>query len=83
MSLKGKKVVILGGTSGIGLAAAKAFLDESAQIIIASRSASKLSDAKAMLGGNVEGYEIDFRNEEKVSDFFKQVGNFDHLIVKQ
>ncbi|OIK08505.1 SDR family oxidoreductase [Bacillus sp. MUM 13] len=81
MSLKGKKVVILGGTSGIGLAAAKAFLDESAQIIIASRSVSKLSDAKAMLGGNAEGYEIDFRNEEKVSDFFKQVGNFDHLIV--
>ncbi|WP_252342988.1 hypothetical protein [Priestia megaterium] len=35
-SLKGKRVVVLGGTSGIGLAAAKAFLDESAQVIIKS-----------------------------------------------
>lgn len=56
LSLNGKRVVVLGGTSGIGLAAPKAFLDESAQVIIASRSASKLSDAKVKLGGNVEGY---------------------------
>jgi NAD(P)-dependent dehydrogenase (short-subunit alcohol dehydrogenase family) len=81
LSLNGKRVVVLGGTSGIGLATAKAFLDESAQVIIASRSSSKLSDAKAKLGGNVEGYEIDFRSEEKVADFFKRVGKFDHLVV--
>ena len=81
MSLQGKRVVVLGGTSGIGLATAKAFLDESAQVIIASRSAAKLSDAKANLSGNVEGYEIDFRSEENVADFFKNVGNFDHLVV--
>lgn len=81
LSLKGKRVVVLGGTSGIGLAVANAFLDESAQVIIASRSASKLSDAKVKLGGKVEGYEIDFRSEEKVADFFKKVGKFDHLVV--
>jgi NAD(P)-dependent dehydrogenase (short-subunit alcohol dehydrogenase family) len=81
LSLNGKRVVVLGGTSGIGLATAKAFLDESAQVIIASRSSSKLSDAKAKLGGNVEGYEIDFRSEEKVADFFERVGKFDHLVV--
>lgn len=81
MSLKGKRVVVLGGTSGIGLATAKAFLDESAQVIIASRSASKLSNAKVNLGGNVDGYEIDFRSEEKLADFFKKVGKFDHLVV--
>ncbi|MDM5327770.1 SDR family oxidoreductase [Neobacillus sp. CF12] len=81
MSLKGKRVVVLGGTSGIGLAAARAFLDQSAQVIIASRSDSKLSEAKQVLGGIVEGYEIDFRSEEKVADFFSKVGNFDHLVL--
>jgi NAD(P)-dependent dehydrogenase (short-subunit alcohol dehydrogenase family) len=81
MSLKGKRVVVLGGTSGIGLSTAKAFLDESAQVIIASRSASKLSEAKQVLGGNVETYEIDFRSEEIVADFFNKVGKFDHLVV--
>ncbi|KAA0547676.1 SDR family oxidoreductase [Bacillus sp. BGMRC 2118] len=81
MLLKGKRVVVLGGTSGIGLSTAKAFLDQSAQVIIASRSDSKLSQAKQALGGNVEGYEIDFRSEEKTAEFFKKVGKFDHLVV--
>lgn len=81
MSLKGKRVVVIGGTSGIGLSTAKAFLDQSAQVIIASRSASKLSEAKNLLGSNVEAYSIDFRNEEKLADFFKMVGKFDHLVV--
>lgn len=81
MSLKGKRVVILGGTSGIGLATAKAFLDQSAQVIIASRSVSKLNEAKQSLGGNVEGIEIDFRSEEKAAEFFSTVGKFDHLVV--
>jgi NAD(P)-dependent dehydrogenase (short-subunit alcohol dehydrogenase family) len=81
MSLKEKRVIVVGGTSGIGLATAKAFLDESAHVIIASRSASKLSEAKRTLGENVEAYELDFRSEDKVADFFKKVGNFDHLVI--
>jgi NAD(P)-dependent dehydrogenase (short-subunit alcohol dehydrogenase family) len=81
MSLKEKRIVVVGGTSGIGLATAKAFLDESAHVIIASRSASKLSEAKRTLSENVEAFELDFRSEEKVADFFKKVGNFDHLVI--
>jgi NAD(P)-dependent dehydrogenase (short-subunit alcohol dehydrogenase family) len=81
MLLEGKRVVILGGTSGIGLAAAKAFVDESAQVIIASRSTKKLTEAKAEIGANVVGYEIDFRSEEGAADFFNKVGEFDHLVV--
>lgn len=67
MSLNGKRIVVLGGTSGIGLATAKAFLDQSAQVIIASRSVSKLNEAKQVLGGRVEAIEIDFRSEEKAA----------------
>ncbi|RFU63853.1 SDR family oxidoreductase [Peribacillus glennii] len=81
MSLQGKRVVVVGGTSGIGLATAKAFLEKSAHVIIASRSAEKLSEAKKELGENVEGYELDFRSDEKVAGFFSKVGNFDHLVV--
>jgi NAD(P)-dependent dehydrogenase (short-subunit alcohol dehydrogenase family) len=81
MSLKGKRVVVVGGTSGIGLSTAKAFLEQSAQVIIASRSATKLSEAKQTLGGNVEAYDLDFRSEEKAAEFFKKVGQFDHLVI--
>jgi NAD(P)-dependent dehydrogenase (short-subunit alcohol dehydrogenase family) len=81
MSLQGKRVVVVGGTSGIGLAAAKAFLNESAEVIIASRSASKLEEAKNALSGNVQGYELDFRSEAKAAEFFTKVGKFDHLVI--
>jgi NAD(P)-dependent dehydrogenase (short-subunit alcohol dehydrogenase family) len=81
MSLKDKRIVVVGGTSGIGLATAKAFLDESAHVIIASRSASKLSEAKRTLSENVEAYELDFRSEDDLADFFKKVGKFDHLVI--
>lgn len=81
MSLVGKSVVVVGGTSGIGLATAKAFLEESAKVIIASRSVEKLSSAKQSLGDNVEGYQLDFRNEENVKAVFEQIGEFDHLVV--
>jgi NAD(P)-dependent dehydrogenase (short-subunit alcohol dehydrogenase family) len=81
MSLKGKRVVIVGGTSGIGLSTAKAFMEQSAQVIIASRSAAKLSEAKQTLGGNVEAYGLDFRSEENTVEFFKKVGQFDHLVI--
>lgn len=81
MSLQGKRVVVVGGTSGIGLATAKAFLDESAQVVVASRSSSKFDEAKNLLGQDVEGYELDFRNDKSVANFFKNVGNFDHLVV--
>ncbi|MCM3767810.1 SDR family oxidoreductase [Neobacillus niacini] len=81
MSLVGKRVVVVGGTSGIGLATAKAFLEESANVIIASRSVEKLSSAKQSLGDNVEGYQLDFRNETNVKAVFEQIGEFDHLVV--
>ncbi|MBW9235212.1 SDR family NAD(P)-dependent oxidoreductase [Leptospira santarosai] len=60
MSLQGKRIVVVGGTSGIGLATAKAFLEESAQVVVASRTSSKLDEAKNVLGQGVEGYELDF-----------------------
>jgi NAD(P)-dependent dehydrogenase (short-subunit alcohol dehydrogenase family) len=81
MSLLGKRIVVVGGSPGIGFSTAKAFLDESAQVIIASRSTVKLSKAKQALGGNVEAYELDFRSEEKAVEFFSKVGQFDHLVI--
>ncbi|MFD1676448.1 SDR family oxidoreductase [Alicyclobacillus fodiniaquatilis] len=81
MSLKGKHVVVVGGTSGIGLATAKAFLDEEAEVVIASRSTAKLTSAKQVLGHNIQAFELDFRSEESAAEFFKQTGQIDHLVI--
>ena len=42
MQLKGKKVVVVGGSSGIGLATAEMAKQEGADIIVASRNVAKL-----------------------------------------
>ena len=46
MELKGKTILITGGTAGIGLEAAKQFLENGATVIITGRNQEKLNAAK-------------------------------------
>jgi NAD(P)-dependent dehydrogenase (short-subunit alcohol dehydrogenase family) len=79
MKFQGKKIVIIGGSSGIGLATAKAAIAEGAEVIIASRSEEKLQKAKESIPGKVETFPVDARNEESIKNLFEKIGPFDHL----
>ena len=81
MSLKNKKIVIIGGSSGIGLATAKAASAKGANVVIASRSQEKLENASAEIGSNCIVFPLDFSLEESVKTFFDQCGQFDHLVT--
>jgi NAD(P)-dependent dehydrogenase (short-subunit alcohol dehydrogenase family) len=81
MSLENKKVVIIGGTSGMGLATAKAAIATGASVTIASRSKEKLETAQKEIGGHVEAQPIDLMQENSIRDFFQTVGSIDHLVV--
>ncbi len=79
MRFQGKKIVVIGGSSGMGLATARAAAAEGARVIIASRSEEKLRQAQAQIQGSVEGLTINVMEEGSVKAFFDRVGEFDHL----
>ncbi len=79
--LRGKKVVIVGGSSGIGLAGAKAVAGHGAHVIIIGRSEKKLQAALEGITGKIEGHALDFTEEENISRFFGKLGSLDHLVV--
>ena len=83
LDLKGKVVVVTGGSKGIGLACAKAFLAEGAKVGIASRSQSNIDRALDQLKGAI-GVAADLINAEDaarmVDSMEKALGPIDALI---
>ena len=67
--LAGKRVMISGGTSGIGLAAARRFLEEGSRVFIAGIEAAEVSEAIASLqaAGDAEGIACDVSREDDVT----------------
>src|SRR6516165_336767 len=59
MRLEGKKAFITGGNSGIGLATAKLFVEEGAEVIITGRNQETLDEAVKFLGPKAHGIRAD------------------------
>ncbi len=81
MKLQNQKVVIIGGSSGIGLATARAALEEGASVVIASRSKEKLEIANQQLGNKALIYEVDLAVRDSLQHLFQEVGELNHLFI--
>ncbi len=83
MGLQGSKIVVVGGSSGIGLGAAAAALERGAEVVLVGRSEDRLRAASAALGGpaRVKAIAADATHEDEVARMFAEVGAFDHLVV--
>jgi NAD(P)-dependent dehydrogenase (short-subunit alcohol dehydrogenase family) len=78
--LHGKKVIVLGGSSGLGLATAKAAANEEANVTIVSSNRGRIDKALLELPESSRGYAVDLSQEKEIKSFFEQVGSFDHLV---
>lgn len=77
----GDRVVVIGGSSGIGRATAARVIEADGEVVIASRGAEKRRETVEALGDRATGLEVDLADGDDVEAFFDDVGTFDHLVL--
>ena len=79
--LTNKRVLVVGGSSGIGLASAEAAANSGASVTIASRSRERLEAAASRIKGRVATEVVDTRDNPSVVAMFSEREPFDHVVV--
>jgi NAD(P)-dependent dehydrogenase (short-subunit alcohol dehydrogenase family) len=78
MEFKDKKIVVIGGTSGIGLATAQRFQQQEAVVTVTGRNAEKLRLAERL---GLAAAAVDSRERSALDLFFAAQGVIDHLVI--
>ena len=76
MDINGKKAIVFGGTSGIGLSATQMLSDKGAHVIALSRNPDKLKNVPA----NVTTKKMNVLDKDALEKFFQEVGEYDILV---
>jgi NAD(P)-dependent dehydrogenase (short-subunit alcohol dehydrogenase family) len=74
------RVVLVGGTSGIGLATARAAAHRGAEVVLVSARQASIDTALAVLPETATGHAADVRDSAALDDVFGRIGQFDHLV---
>ena len=72
------RVLIMGGTSGIGLATAEVLSGDGAEVIVTGRDPGKLASAQGRFAG---AEQLDGTDRTAVSAFLERFGSFEHLVL--
>jgi 3-oxoacyl-[acyl-carrier protein] reductase len=80
LELKGKSVLVTGGSKGIGLACARAFAAEGCKVHIASRSQEKLEQAARTLGADARIHVADLRDGSALRALAQACADVDILV---
>jgi NAD(P)-dependent dehydrogenase (short-subunit alcohol dehydrogenase family) len=76
-----QRVLIVGGSSGIGLAAAAGFAKAGASVTIAARNLERLANAATTLGHGVQTARLDVMDDKAVEKFFEMGEPWRHVVV--
>ena len=76
MDIDGKKAIVFGGTSGIGLSATQMLSDKGAHVVALSRNPEKLQN----LPKNVTTKKMNVLDRDALEQFFKEIGEYDILV---
>ena len=76
------KILVIGGSSGIGLATAKLAVGQGNKVIIASRSTEKLASALAEINSELATAEVvDITDDSSIESLFTRIGMINHLVI--
>ncbi|MDE0718386.1 MAG: SDR family oxidoreductase [Rhodospirillaceae bacterium] len=78
--MKGQRIVVIGGTAGMGLAIAETAVAAGAAVVVASRTQARVDAAVGALGIE-EGVASDIGDEAAVGALFQRLGPVDHVVV--
>jgi NAD(P)-dependent dehydrogenase (short-subunit alcohol dehydrogenase family) len=78
--LKDKRIAVLGGTAGIGLAVADRAARDGAKVVVVSGNPKRVEEALARLPSGAQGHAVDLRSEAAVRALFERLGPLDHLV---
>src|SRR3954453_1755794 len=80
LRLKGKSVLVTGGSKGIGLACAKAFIAEGCRVHLAARDKDRLPQAAKTLGAEVKTHSVDLRDGAALKKLAADCADVDILV---
>lgn len=81
MSIANQRILIIGGTSGMGLASARRLVQAGAEVFVAGRDAAKLDAAVKSVGGKITGIAADFTDPVSLESLMRRIGRLDHLVL--
>src|SRR5207248_1875987 len=80
LGLKGKSVLVTGGSKGIGLACAKSFAVEGCRVHLAARDKDRLAQAARSLGADVKTHSVDLRDAAALRRLGEECADVDILV---